>query len=150
VILGADNEFCVVADACVLMPMPLCDTLLRCAEEPSFLRIIWSEEILDEVRRGLVGENFGYSPTQASRRIEAMCAAFLDALAAVPVGLIDELQGIPDQCDRHVGALAIQSHADTIAPTNYGTFPLKSLPGTTWLFSRQTTSWFISITWAPM
>jgi hypothetical protein len=65
-ILASDNEVCVVADACVLLPMPLCDTMLRSAEEPSFFRIVWSEEVLNEVRRGLVGENFGYNLTALS------------------------------------------------------------------------------------
>jgi hypothetical protein len=45
-ILTPDNEYCVVPDACVLMPMPICDTLLRAAEEPSLFRIAWSEQIL--------------------------------------------------------------------------------------------------------
>jgi len=75
-ILIPDNEFCVVVDACVLLPMPLCDTLLRAAEDPSFFRIVWSEEILNEVRRGLVSEKFGYSTEQAERRIQAMRATF--------------------------------------------------------------------------
>ncbi len=57
-ILTPDNEFCVLPDACVLLPMPLCDTLLRSAEEPSFFRIVWSEEILNEVRKGLLSEKF--------------------------------------------------------------------------------------------
>jgi hypothetical protein len=48
-----DNEYCVVPDACVLMSMPLCDTFLRAAEDHAFFRIAWSEQILEEVRRGL-------------------------------------------------------------------------------------------------
>lgn len=30
------NAFVVVLDTCVLAPMPLCDTLLRLAEDPAF------------------------------------------------------------------------------------------------------------------
>jgi len=52
-ILTPDNEYCVVLDACVLMPMPLCDTLLRLAEEPAHFCIAWSDQILSEVRRAL-------------------------------------------------------------------------------------------------
>jgi hypothetical protein len=33
-ILAQDNEYAAVLDACVLVPMPLCDTLLRLAEDP--------------------------------------------------------------------------------------------------------------------
>lgn len=128
-ILTLDNEFCVVADACVLLPMPLCDTLLRSAEEPSFFRIVWSEEILNEVRQGLVGEKFGYSADQADRRIHKMRAAFPAAMAAIPAGLIEGIQGIPDPGDRHVVALAIQARADTIVTDNLRHFPPEILAG---------------------
>lgn len=30
------NAFVVVLDTCVMAPMPLCDTLLRLAEDPAF------------------------------------------------------------------------------------------------------------------
>jgi hypothetical protein len=126
-ILTPDNEFCVVADACVLLPMPLCDTILRFAEEPSFFRIVWSDEILNEVRQGLVGANFGYSVSQAERRIEKMCAAFPEANITVPPSLIDGIQGLPDLGDRHVVALAVLSHAHTIVTDNLRHFPAKAL-----------------------
>ena len=48
-ILTQDNEYAVVLDACVLAPMPLCDTLLRLAEDPSMYRPLWSGNILQEV-----------------------------------------------------------------------------------------------------
>jgi predicted nucleic acid-binding protein len=126
-ILASDNEVCVVADACVLLPMPLCDTMLRSAEEPSFFRIVWSEEVLNEVRRGLVGENFGYSAGQADRRIQKMCAAFPEATIPVPPSLIDGIQGILDPDDRHVVALAVYAHADTIVTDNLRHFPAEAL-----------------------
>ena len=47
------NDFTVVLDACVLAPMPICDTLLRLAEEPSFYIPKWSGHILAEVRSTL-------------------------------------------------------------------------------------------------
>lgn len=50
-ILTPDNEYAVVLDACVLVPMSLCDTLLRLAEEPAMYRPLWSDEILAEVSR---------------------------------------------------------------------------------------------------
>jgi predicted nucleic acid-binding protein len=128
-ILTPDNEFCVVADACVLLPMPLCDTLLRSAEEPSFFRIVWSEEILNEVRQGLIGANFGYSADQADRRIQRMHAAFPEAMTAIPAGLIQGIQGIPDLGDRHVVALAVQARADTIVTDNLRHFPAEILAG---------------------
>jgi predicted nucleic acid-binding protein len=122
-ILTPDNEYCVVPDACVLMPMPLCDTLLRLAEEPSFFRMTWSREILEEVRRGLAGPRFGYSTEQVDRRFRAMNVAFPEALHTLPPGLADGIAGLPDPDDRHVVALAIHAGADAIVTENVRDFP---------------------------
>lgn len=126
-ILTQDNEYCVVLDACVLISMPICDTLLRSAEEPSFFRLAWSVEILNELRRGLEGPKFGYSQKQVDRRIAAMNHAFPEALTAVPVGLIDGIVNLPDPDDRHVVALAIHAHANTIVTENLRDFPASAL-----------------------
>jgi predicted nucleic acid-binding protein len=126
-ILTPDNEYCVVLDACVLMPMPLCDTLLRAAEEPSFFRIAWSEQILNEVRRGLAGPKFGYSAQQVGRRIATMQSAFPEAFFEIPPGMIEGVAGIPDPDDRHVVALAIHAHANTIVTNNIVHFPETAL-----------------------
>jgi len=126
-ILTTDNEYCVVPDACVLMPMPLCDTLLRAAEEPSFFRMAWSEQILEEVRRGLESPKFGYSEEQVERRITTMKAAFPEALFAIPPGLIGSILGLPDPDDRHVVALAIVAHANTIVTDNIRDFSTEAL-----------------------
>jgi hypothetical protein len=61
-------------DACVLAPMPLADTLLRCAQHRLFLPL-WSDLILAEVERTLL-RDFQRTPEQATRRIAAMRAAF--------------------------------------------------------------------------
>jgi predicted nucleic acid-binding protein len=126
-ILTPDNEYCVVLDACVLMPMPLCDTLLRAAEEPSFFRIAWSKQILNEIRRGLADPKFGYSAEQAERRIRAMRSAFPEAFFEIPPGMIEGVAGIPDPDDRHVVALAIHAHANTIVTNNIVHFPEAAL-----------------------
>jgi predicted nucleic acid-binding protein len=122
-ILTPDNEYSVVPDACVLMPMPLCDTFLRAAEEPAFFRIAWSEQILDEVRRGLQRPNFGYSETQVDRRMRAMRGAFPDALVTFAPQLVEGIIGIPDPNDRHVVAAALQARADSIVTSNLRDFP---------------------------
>ncbi len=126
-ILTPDNEYCVVPDACILMPMPLCDTFLRAAEDPAFFRIAWSEDILDEVRGGLRGPKFRYSEEQADRRIRAMKGAFPEALAAFAHELVEAVVGIPDPDDRHVVALAIQARADAIVTENMRDFPPEAL-----------------------
>jgi hypothetical protein len=47
-------DYRVVLDACVLIPMPLADTLLRMAEEPRLYLPRWSQTIMDEVTRSLI------------------------------------------------------------------------------------------------
>ena len=48
------NQYVAVLDTCVLAPMPVCDTLLRLAEEPaSFYAPKWSADILTELRSTL-------------------------------------------------------------------------------------------------
>jgi hypothetical protein len=51
--------------------MPIADTLLRLASEPSFYTPKWSPHILQEVGKTLK-DKFGYSPEQVQRRIETM------------------------------------------------------------------------------
>ena len=58
--------FTVVLDACTLVPITLCDTLLRIAETGSF-GVRWSATILDEVERTMVGK-LGVSAEAAARR----------------------------------------------------------------------------------
>jgi hypothetical protein len=51
----------VVLDACVLVPMPLADTLLRLTPGPRLYLPKWSDQIMVEVPRTRQ-ENFGLSP----------------------------------------------------------------------------------------
>jgi hypothetical protein len=75
------SQYITVLDACVLIPMPVVDTLLRLAEEPSFYTPKWSPHILEEVRKTL-HDKFGYSPEQVRRRIEIMECTFPDAIVS--------------------------------------------------------------------
>jgi hypothetical protein len=54
-------------DACVLVPMPLADTLLRLAEPPAVFDARWSEDILVEMSRTLV-RRFAKTPENARYR----------------------------------------------------------------------------------
>lgn len=118
-----DNEYCVVLDSCVLIPMPLCDILLRSAESPSLYCIAWSQQILDEIQKNLSGPKFNYTENQAGRRIKTMNEAFPDAFHDVPQDIIDSIVGLPDPNDRHVVALAIHAHASSIVTENLRDFP---------------------------
>jgi hypothetical protein len=57
----------VVLDACVLVPMPLADTLLRLAAGPRLFLPKWSDQIMVEVTRTL-RETFGLSDRKAMYR----------------------------------------------------------------------------------
>jgi predicted nucleic acid-binding protein len=126
-ILTPDNEYCVVPDACVLIPMPLCATVLYLAAAPSLFRMAWSDEILTEVRRALTGPRFGYTEVQVDRRLRKMNSVFPEAHHNLPPGLIEGITGVPDPDDRHVVALATLAHANTIVTENVRHFPEEAL-----------------------
>jgi predicted nucleic acid-binding protein len=120
--LGPSCEYSAVLDACVLVPMALCDILLRCAEEPALYRLAWTEEILQEVERA-VHAKLGYTRAQASRRVQAMREAFPEAAVAFPEALASTVDFIPDPNDRHVAAAAIHFRAHAIVTNNLKDFP---------------------------
>ena len=109
-------------DSCVLVPMPLCDTLLRLAEEPAVYRPLWSEQILLEVGNALE-KKLHRTRSQRERRMHAMRGAFPEAKVTVPPGLVNGVAGIPDPNDRHVVAAAILGAANAIITLNAKHFP---------------------------
>jgi predicted nucleic acid-binding protein len=125
-ILTPDNEYAAVLDACVLVPMPLCDTLLRLAEEPAFYRPLWSQQILQEVGDAL--ENgLKLTRAQRERRIAFMEANFPECLVSVPAELLTIFDCMPDPKDRHVLAAAVCGHANAIVTQNVRHFPPECL-----------------------
>jgi predicted nucleic acid-binding protein len=121
-ILTKDNEYAVIFDACVLVPMCLCDTFLRLAEEPALYRPLWSETILQEVERALVYK-LNIPAARAAKRIAAMRDAFPEAMVPVVPELVSSIQCLPDPDDRHVLAAAIREHANAIITQNTKHFP---------------------------
>jgi len=124
-IFTQENEAAVL-DACVLVPMALCDTLLRLAEEPATYRPIWSEQILEEMARALELK-LHRTAAEAAYRRQQMNAAFPEAMVTVPSALIKALDCIPDKNDRHVLAAAIMAHASVIVTQNKKHFPQECL-----------------------
>lgn len=120
-----NKEYVAVLDACVLAPMPLCDTLLRCAEEAVLFHALWSDETLDELCRTLV--KFGFSQVQAEHRLRAMHKSFPNACIQTSANLLDAVPPIPDPGDRHVVAAAMQANAQAIVTLNLRHFPRKIL-----------------------
>jgi len=123
-ILNQNNEYAALLDACVIAPMPLCDTLLRLAEHPAFYRPLWSRQILEEVG-GVLEKKLGYSSIQRQRRIDAMHRAFPEAMVEIPAKLDSFV--CPDDNDRHVLAAAVRGQANAIITSNTKDFPASCL-----------------------
>jgi predicted nucleic acid-binding protein len=125
-IFTQENEYTAVLDACVLVPMPLCDCLLRLAESPALYRPLWSQEILQEVAKALK-DDFQRKPKEIAWRLERMQLAFPEALVAVPTELLNAAECLPDKNDRHVLAAAIMGRASAIITQNTKHFPKECL-----------------------
>lgn len=112
------SSFVVVLDACVLIPAPLRDTLLRAAEADLY-RAQWSEDILNEVERNLISD-LGRTAEQAKRLVDTMRAYFPEALVTGHESVIPAMTNDPK--DRHVLAAAVVSGAQLIVTSNLRDF----------------------------
>lgn len=111
--------FPVVLDACVLIPMPIVDLLLRLADSKQF-RPLWSMDILDEVERNLVSQ-LGLEPAKARKRVTTMRDYFPDAMVSDYESLVPAMMN--ETKDRHVLAAAVRSGAELIVTDNVRDFP---------------------------
>ena len=118
----------VVFDANVLLQAPIRDTLLRCAEA-NLLLPIWSDEILEEVRRNFVrvARPRQNPEEKISSLLRALDLTFPDARIDGYHDLIPQLTN--DLADRHVLAVAIHARATHIVTYNTRHFPARSLQG---------------------
>ena len=107
-----------VLDACVLIPYPLFDVLLRCADMGMY-RPLWSADILDETERNLV-KHLGMKPEKAVKRVGTMHQAFPDATVTGYEGLISAMTNDPK--DRHVLAAAVRANTGLIVTANLKDF----------------------------
>lgn len=108
----------VVLDADVLFPFTLRDTLLRAAEG-GYFQLYWSEQILDEARRNLVGAAL-MTEDQADRLFVVMAGAFPEAMVTGHEELIPRMRN--DEKDRHVAAAAAKVKAQVILTNNLKDF----------------------------
>lgn len=116
--------YAVVLHACVLFPNVLRDTLLTLAERELF-RPLWSNSILNEVRRNVLAKR-KVDPAAFDRTLALMSAAFDDALVEDWQPIVVGLE-LPDPDDRYVLAAAITGGAQTIVTFNLTDFPTKQL-----------------------
>ncbi len=132
------SDYSVMLDACVLLPMPLADTLLRMAETPRLYSPRWSDEILAEVSRNLTGK-WGKSAEQVQRRENALRQHFPEAIVDGHERLIGNMTNSPK--DRHVLAAAVSSGTKLIVTYNAKDFPDAVL--SPWGIERQGPSTFL-------
>jgi predicted nucleic acid-binding protein len=111
-----------VLDANVLYPFTLRDTLLRAAER-GMIRVYWSREILNEVRRTALSKG-AMKAAAVDRLFRHMEAAFPEAMVAGHESLTATLKNHPK--DRHVAAVALHARASLIVTRNLKDF--KPLP----------------------
>lgn len=114
------SHYVAVLDACVLIPMPVADTLLRLAQEPEFYFPRWSAEILMEVE-DVLQRKFGIASEKAARRIRVMREQFPEAMIAGYEQLTQAMTNHPK--DRHVLAAAVRCGAHAIVTNNKKHFP---------------------------
>jgi predicted nucleic acid-binding protein len=100
--------------------MPVADTLLRLAEPPALYQARWTDQILAEVTRTLIGR-FGKTPEKAEYREAAMREFFGNSMVANFEALIAEMTNHPK--DRHVLAAAVACRADYLVSFNLKDFP---------------------------
>lgn len=110
-------------DSCVILPMPLCDTLMRAAEK-GYYRIHFSQKILNDASRNLAVKR-NISVEKAERSKQFILKTFPEALIEPPAYLEKEVSNHPG--DRHVLAAAIEAEADVIVTANLKHFPQESL-----------------------
>lgn len=119
------SSFYVVADACVLIPAALRDTLLRAAAAGMY-RVHWSEDILNEVQLNLA-ELGMTTPDKAERLTSVMQQQFPEALIRADQyrSLLPAMTN--NAKDRHVLAAAVIAGAQVIVTSNLKHFPEKAL-----------------------
>lgn len=127
-----------VLDACVLLPMPLADTLLRLAESPRLYRLQWTEDILQEVTRNLI-RHWHVLADRAQHRAEQLRKHFPEAWVTGYESLIPSMTN--QEKDRHVLAAAVRGGADVIVTYNAKDFPPAALEP--WGIERQGPSTFL-------
>jgi hypothetical protein len=118
------GNFTVLLDACVLVPMPLADTLLRLAAGPHLYLPKWSDQIMIEVSRTLQ-QNFNFSHEKAMYRESQIRRHFAEAWIEGYEHLIPAMTNHPK--DRHVLAAAAHAGVKVIVTYNLKDFPSSAL-----------------------
>jgi hypothetical protein len=114
-------RFTAFLDACVIVPLAPCDTMLRMADAGAF-RPVWSQNVLVEALRALERIHPDVDPSRFRSRFRSMNEAFDDALVEGWEPLAKGIE-LPDPNDAHVVAAALLGRADLIVTENVKDFP---------------------------
>lgn len=112
-----------VIDSCIIFGMPLCDTILRAAEQ-NLYRIVLSQKILEDATRNMVIKD-RLKPDREQYYQQQILNAFPDRIVEAPPNLTELMTNAIS--DRHVTATAIASNANYIVTFNLKDFPSTSL-----------------------
>ena len=112
-----------VIDSCIIFGMPLCDTILRAAEQ-NLYRIVLSQKILEDATRNMVIKG-RLKPDREQYYQQQILNAFADRIVEAPQNLTELMTNA--MSDRHVTATAIASNANYIVTFNLKDFPSTSL-----------------------
>ena len=114
-----------VLDASVLYQELIRNLLLWVAAEGG-LDPFWTERILDETRRNLIGDGV-LEPEQWERLRAAMLSAFPDAMLDQPTADAIEHEMPNDEKDRHVLAAAVAGNVELVITNNLRHFEAADL-----------------------
>ncbi|MBS1906179.1 MAG: PIN domain-containing protein [Actinobacteria bacterium] len=128
-------RFTAFLDACVIVPLAPCDTMLRMADAGAF-RPVWSQNVLDEALRALERIHPDVDASRFQSRFRSMNEAFDDALVEGWEPLAKGIE-LPDPNDAHVVAAALLGRADLIVTENVKDFPDSVLVGLRHLSLRE-------------
>ncbi|MGL4882774.1 MAG: hypothetical protein ACRC8K_17205 [Waterburya sp.] len=92
-----------VIDSCIIFGMPLCDTILRAAEQ-NLYQIILSQKILEDATRNMVIKG-RLKPDREQCYQQQILNAFPDCFVEAPPNLIESMTNATS--DRHVTVTAI-------------------------------------------
>lgn len=108
-------------DACALVPIATCDTMLRMADAGAF-QPLWSARVIEEALRALSRIHSSVEPNRLQNRFTSMNQAFRHALVSGWEPLEASIR-LPDPDDRHVVAAALRGRADVVVTENVRDFP---------------------------
>lgn len=123
-----DRSRVVLSDANVLFSRVLRDYLLYAADR-ELITILWSDPILEEMTRHLVGKVDGFTAAQGERLVGAMNRAYPGALVEITTASTARVAALtlPDEDDRHVLAAAVAGDAEVVCTANLKDFPVASV-----------------------